>query len=112
MNDINKMSDNKQNIEKTTKHGGQSKYNTYISDPGAFDCVKHNACVAAANGKIDEAAPLLIALLDDDSPLVRGHAARTSWLYPRPGQSDHGDDIYHGASDKGELDAETRRIDC
>jgi len=34
-----------------------------------------NACIAAANGKIADAMPMLTNLLDDDSPLVRGHAA-------------------------------------
>lgn len=38
-----------------------------------------NACVAAANGNITESAPLLTALLDDGSPLVRGHAAWALW---------------------------------
>jgi epoxyqueuosine reductase len=38
-----------------------------------------NACVAAANGKIAETVPLLIALLEDDGPLVRGHAAWALW---------------------------------
>jgi epoxyqueuosine reductase len=34
-----------------------------------------NACIAAGNWRDPQAAPLLNALLDDASPLVRGHAA-------------------------------------
>ncbi len=34
-----------------------------------------NACIAAGNGRVDETLPLLMRLLDDDSDLVRGHAA-------------------------------------
>lgn len=33
-----------------------------------------NACIAAGNSQLDDVVPPLIALLDDASPLVRGHA--------------------------------------
>ncbi|HYO87587.1 MAG TPA: tRNA epoxyqueuosine(34) reductase QueG [Candidatus Limnocylindrales bacterium] len=39
------------------------------------DRLVRNACIAAGNWGRDEAAPPLIALLQDASPLVRGHAA-------------------------------------
>ncbi len=39
------------------------------------DRLVRNACIAAANGQLAEAVPLLLRLLDDASPLVRGHAA-------------------------------------
>ncbi len=38
-----------------------------------------NACIAAGNWGDDAAAPALLALLQDDSPLVRGHAAWGLW---------------------------------
>ncbi len=34
-----------------------------------------NACVAAGNWGSEEAVPALVALLEDDKPMVRGHAA-------------------------------------
>ena len=39
------------------------------------DQLVRNACVAAANGGQTDCAPLLTALLDDPSAIVRGHAA-------------------------------------
>lgn len=39
------------------------------------DRLVRNACIAAANGQLTEAVPPLLRLLDDASPLVRGHAA-------------------------------------
>jgi epoxyqueuosine reductase len=38
-----------------------------------------NACIAAANGRIEAAFPLLTNLLTDSSALVRGHAAWALW---------------------------------
>jgi epoxyqueuosine reductase len=38
-----------------------------------------NACIAAGNGRVDAAVPLLSELLHDSSPLVRGHAAWGLW---------------------------------
>jgi epoxyqueuosine reductase len=46
------------------------------------DQVVRNACVAAANGWQADCVPLLIALLDDASAIVRGHAA---WALGRLG---------------------------
>jgi epoxyqueuosine reductase len=43
-----------------------------------------NACVAAGNWGCDEAVPLLIPLLRDAEPLIRGHAA---WALRRIGQT-------------------------
>ena len=39
------------------------------------DQLARNACLAAANGQQAHLAPLLAKLLDDASPIVRGHAA-------------------------------------
>jgi epoxyqueuosine reductase len=46
------------------------------------DQMVRNACVAAANGGQTDCVPLLIALLDDASAIVRGHAA---WALGRLG---------------------------
>jgi epoxyqueuosine reductase len=43
------------------------------------DRLVRNACIAAGNWGSDEAVPLLARLLDDSSPLVRGHAAWALW---------------------------------
>jgi epoxyqueuosine reductase len=46
------------------------------------DRLVRNACIAAGNWGSDEAVPLLARLLDDESPLVRGHAV---WALGRIG---------------------------
>jgi len=38
-----------------------------------------NACIAAANGRLEAAVSYLKALLEDANPLVRGHAAWALW---------------------------------
>lgn len=60
-----------------------------------------NACVAAGNWGSREAIPALVALLEDDEPLVRGHAA---WALGRIGGAEALDALR--AMGKGEVDEE------
>ena len=57
----------------------EAKFKTNYHDSPIYrikrERLVRNACVAAGNGSVTEAIPLLADLLEDDSPLVRGHAA-------------------------------------
>jgi epoxyqueuosine reductase len=60
--------------------GFKSRYGGTPIERAKRDRLVRNACVAAGNWGSAAAVPLLIHLLDDDSPLVRGHAA---WAFER-----------------------------
>jgi epoxyqueuosine reductase len=55
--------------------GFKSRYGGTPIERTKRDRLVRNACIAAGNWGSAAAVPLLIHLLDDDSPLVRGHAA-------------------------------------
>jgi epoxyqueuosine reductase len=63
-----------------------------------------NACIAAGNWGSRKAIPALVALLEDDEPLVRGHAA---WALGRIGGAEALDALR--AMAKGEVDGEVRQ---
>ncbi len=53
----------------------ESRYAGSALERAGRDQLVRNACLAAANGRQTDLAPLLTNLLADPSPLVRGHAA-------------------------------------
>jgi epoxyqueuosine reductase len=58
-----------------TPAGFGSRYGGSALERAGRDQLVRNACLAAANGEQTDLAPLLAGLLDDASPIVRGHAA-------------------------------------
>jgi len=58
-----------------TPAGFGSRYGGSALERAGRDQLVRNACLAAANGEQTNLAPLLASLLDDASPIVRGHAA-------------------------------------
>ena len=58
-----------------TPAGFESQYAGTALERAGRDQLVRNACLAAANGRQAQLAPLLASLLADASPLVRGHAA-------------------------------------